>query len=226
MTIGSVATRSSLFGEGPVVSTRIDRAFWRSCSSFSSRLIVFAGLVVSGLAVAQPAGAAGQGTDVVGRVFNDLNGTYVANATVSVEGTKIEAITDERGAFVLPAVPAGAIRIRAFYVGLPPQIQSVTVSGRQTTVPDIRLTGLGRGSLFAGVWHGRGRWPGVVCGDAGHSRSGVAGAACGGRYLWGVLLCGAWHRQMGILAVAGSGGRGMIREWPHPGCRHTKESHD
>ena len=140
MTIGSVATRSSLFGEGPVVSTRIDRAFWRSCSSFSSRLIVFAGLVVSGLAVAQPAGAAGQGTDVVGRVFNDLNGTYVANATVSVEGTKIEAITDGRGAFVLPAVPAGAIRIRAFYVGLPPQIQSVSVSGRQTTVPDFRLT--------------------------------------------------------------------------------------
>jgi len=84
--------------------------------------------------------AASSGASVFGRVFNALSEAYIANAIVSVEGTSIEDITDESGAFALSSVPLGEVRIRASYVGLQPEVQTVTVSVGPNTVRDFTLS--------------------------------------------------------------------------------------
>ncbi|MBL9206108.1 MAG: TonB-dependent receptor [Opitutaceae bacterium] len=77
---------------------------------------------------------------VRGRVFNALSETYIANARVSIEGTSIETLTDEGGSFTLPAAPVGEVRIRASYVGLQPQVQTVTLAAGATTLEDFTLS--------------------------------------------------------------------------------------
>ena len=77
---------------------------------------------------------------VQGRVFNTLSETYIANARVTIEGTGLEALTDESGSFLLPAAPVGDVRMRASYVGLQPQVQTVRLSAGLNTLDDFALS--------------------------------------------------------------------------------------
>ncbi len=76
---------------------------------------------------------------ISGRVFNTASASYVANATVMVEGTSLTAITDDSGSFVLHGVPVGTARVVVAYVGFAAEPQKVTVSGGATTMPDFNL---------------------------------------------------------------------------------------
>ncbi|MEY3607905.1 MAG: hypothetical protein RLZZ447_693, partial [Verrucomicrobiota bacterium] len=74
-----------------------------------------------------------------GRVQNPANGTYLEGARVSVEGTALTAFTDDAGRFLLPAVPAGDVRVRVFYTGAPTSLTPARVTAGATTTLEIAL---------------------------------------------------------------------------------------
>jgi TonB-dependent receptor len=87
--------------------------------------------------------AASTGT-VTGRVLNVATGRYLNNARVTVEGTNLQAQTNEFGEFRLSGVPTGQARIQTFYTGLDPVTTTVTVNAGQTTPLNIELTSTDR----------------------------------------------------------------------------------
>src|SRR3954469_19111509 len=85
-----------------------------------------------------PAQTAGTGT-IAGRVLNVGNGRYIANARVTVEGTKLEAITDDFGNYQITDVPAGEVKVTTSYTGLDAQSATVNVAAGQTLTHNVDL---------------------------------------------------------------------------------------
>src|SRR5258708_6617024 len=92
-------------------------------------------LFVGGAALAQSAVGS-----IEGRVLNAENGRYLTNARVTIDGTNVQVFTDQSGRFRLTDVPAGRVRVVAFYTGLTPQTLPVAVQAGQTAQLDINLT--------------------------------------------------------------------------------------
>ena len=76
---------------------------------------------------------------IEGRVLNGRSGEYVENARLTFEGTTLETFTDADGYFRLTQVPAGAVRVRVFFTGLPPLVSDVRVGAAQTVALDLTL---------------------------------------------------------------------------------------
>lgn len=68
---------------------------------------------------------------VTGNV-TDADGAPVIGATIKVNGTKVAAVTDAEGKFVLPNVPASAKTLSVSYIGM--KTQEVSVSNNVTVV--------------------------------------------------------------------------------------------
>jgi len=82
--------------------------------------------------------AQGAGTGVIeGRVFDAGRGEYLEKALISVEGTRLEVLSGETGQYRLANVPAGTVRVKAFFTGLPLQTVTATVTAGQTTTLDL-----------------------------------------------------------------------------------------
>lgn len=80
------------------------------------------------------------GTGVVeGRVLNAATNRYISNARVTVEGTGLEAITNDMGSFRIVGVPVGSARLRAAYSGLDAKVADVVVSSGQTATANFEL---------------------------------------------------------------------------------------
>lgn len=107
--------------------------FGRAC------LALFGLVLIAATSFAQPART---GT-VEGRVLNSSNGSYLTNARVTVEGSNVQAFTDQYGQYRLTDVPAGEAKIKAFYTGLGEQSLSVNVSAGQVATLDINLNATG-----------------------------------------------------------------------------------
>ena len=103
-------------------------------------------LLAVGLLLAVRAAAQSPATGVIeGRVFDSVRGEYLEKALVSVEGTRLETLTDATGQFRLGNVPAGTARVRVFFTGLPPQTAAVAVGAGQTAQRDFTFGVEGRG---------------------------------------------------------------------------------
>lgn len=74
-----------------------------------------------------------------GRVTNPGGDEYLERARVTLEGGAAETFTDSAGFYRLTNVPAGAIRVKAFFTGLAGQTQTVTLAAGTTAVLDFRL---------------------------------------------------------------------------------------
>lgn len=70
------------------------------------------------LAVNRAVSSGGVGS-IEGRVFNLSNGSYMANARVTIDALRLETFTDDYGFFRFPRVPAGDVVARASYTGFP-----------------------------------------------------------------------------------------------------------
>lgn len=77
---------------------------------------------------------------ITGRILNQATGQYLSNALVTVEGTNIEALTDDTGVYRLANVPAGAARVTVTYSGLDKNTQTVNVAAGRSTSADFNLT--------------------------------------------------------------------------------------
>ena len=84
------------------------------------------------------AAAAEPGT-IEGRVLNARSGEYLESARLTVVGTSLEAFSDEEGAFLLANVPAGTVKVVAFFTGLPSHAETIVVTAGGTVRHDITL---------------------------------------------------------------------------------------
>jgi TonB-linked SusC/RagA family outer membrane protein len=102
------------------------------------RLLALAGLaLLPGLAAA-PLAAQGTGR-ITGTVTSASDGSPVADATVSVQGTSISARTGPDGRYTLAGVPAGTRTVRAGQIGFASGSTVVTVGDGQTATANLRL---------------------------------------------------------------------------------------
>lgn len=99
-------------------------------------------IVVASLTGARAAdGAPATGT-IEGRVSNPANGEYIETARLIVEGAGGETFSDTAGFYRLTNVPAGTVRVKAFFTGLAAQTATVTVTAGQTATLDFSLAAL------------------------------------------------------------------------------------
>ena len=97
-----------------------------------------------GLAAApvSPALAAEAATGTIeGRVLNARSGEYLEKARVTLEGTAREAFTDSAGQFRITQVPAGPARVRIFFTGLNPVVETITVTAGESVSREFTLGG-------------------------------------------------------------------------------------
>ena len=78
---------------------------------------------------------------IEGRVINATNGRYLENVRVVVEGTQLATLTDKFGQYRLNGVPAGAVQLRAIYIGLPPVSTQLSMASGQAVTQDFTLGG-------------------------------------------------------------------------------------
>ena len=76
---------------------------------------------------------------VEGRVFNSSSNNYLERVHVTVENTSLETLTDADGVYRLAAVPSGTVRVKFFYTGFAPLVESIAITAAQTTVHDVTL---------------------------------------------------------------------------------------
>ncbi len=81
----------------------------------------------AGTAIQDDRSPEGRSTGIVsGTVVNTSTGSALRGALVRIDGTNLEAVTDDRGQYYFPAVPRGQQVVRVEYLG--EQVKTVTVS--------------------------------------------------------------------------------------------------
>ena len=80
---------------------------------------------------------------IEGRVENAITGVYLNNARVSIDGTKLETLTNAQGEFRFNSVPAGQVRLHASYTGLEEKSVEVAVQSNATAHQKIGLASRG-----------------------------------------------------------------------------------
>jgi TonB-dependent SusC/RagA subfamily outer membrane receptor len=87
---------------------------------------------------AEVKGQEGEGT-VIGQVVDSANGTGIANATVTIAGTKLSAMTSAQGRFVLARVPAGEQTLTIRMLGYRSARRSIVVTAAKRTPVKVAL---------------------------------------------------------------------------------------
>lgn len=77
---------------------------------------------------------------IEGRVQNCAAGTYLGRASVRVEGTTFEALTNDIGEYRRAHLPAGNVTLRASFAGMQPASANVAVAPGLTVQQDFTLT--------------------------------------------------------------------------------------
>jgi TonB-dependent SusC/RagA subfamily outer membrane receptor len=77
---------------------------------------------------------------VRGRVTDAATHRGIADAQVTIDGTRLGTTTTEDGAFVVTAVPTGARRLDVRRIGYQPTSRAITVIAGDNNVPEIALT--------------------------------------------------------------------------------------
>ncbi len=119
----------------PKLRARLSSSLRQGALALASRVALLA-LVTASLSA--PARAADDKTgDIDGRVLNATNGLYLTRARVVVEGTSIEAFSDDQGDFHLRNVPAGQAKLKIYYTGQDPLAATVNVEAGKAARQDL-----------------------------------------------------------------------------------------
>ncbi len=81
-----------------------------------------------------------------GRVFSTVNGDYINNARVAIDGTQLETRSNSFGEYRFEAVPAGAAVVRVLVSGYAPRAATATVTVGATATLNFDLT-MDRGTV-------------------------------------------------------------------------------
>jgi len=107
--------------------------------------VFFALMLLATLPHISQANAPATGT-IVGRVFSPSAGEYLEKARLTIEGSVIETLSETGGYYRLSGIPAGTVKVGAFFTGLAPQFDEVIVTAGSTVEHDINLSPLPRRS--------------------------------------------------------------------------------
>ncbi|MBI5771717.1 MAG: TonB-dependent receptor [Verrucomicrobia bacterium] len=107
---------------------------------FGSRCLPVFSLVVALLSVVVPLPAQSGGATIEGTVLNATSGTYLNNARIVVEGSRLETFSDANGQYRLAGVPAGAVRLHVSYTGMEAKTATVMVTGTAAARQDFELS--------------------------------------------------------------------------------------
>ena len=77
---------------------------------------------------------------ISGAVLNKNTQRYLERASVQVEGTQLQTLTQPDGSFRIAGLPAGTYSLVTSYAGLDAQTKSVTVGANETAKVDFELT--------------------------------------------------------------------------------------
>ncbi len=102
----------------------------------TTALLAAAFLLLASLRLAAQAAATGT---IEGRVSNAAAGTFLKQVRIVVEGTTLEAYSNEAGEFRVAGVPVGASSLRASIAGFGAQTARVNVVAGQTARRDFEL---------------------------------------------------------------------------------------
>ncbi len=96
-------------------------------------------LVLSGL-LALPSLLSAQATgSITGQIVDAMNGEALSGAQVSIEGTQLGALSDQRGRFLILQVPAGTHNVRVTYIGFASQTVVAQVTSGQAFEANFQL---------------------------------------------------------------------------------------
>jgi len=101
------------------------------------RSVVILSALLTGAFLFAPEASAQEGT-ITGRVVSA--GVPVQGAQVSVQGTTRGTVTDGRGLYLIPGVPAGSYTVRVQSIGYQPGEASVTVAAGSSVVQNFTIT--------------------------------------------------------------------------------------
>jgi len=106
----------------------------------SSRIVVAAALGALLSAHAPPLAAQAAGGTVQGTVIDGSTKQPLANAQVSIVGTRSGALTNSAGVYRIPGVAAGQTEVRVRLIGFAPTTKSTTVTEGQSSEVDFSLS--------------------------------------------------------------------------------------
>ena len=89
-------------------------------------------IILSWFVAATALAQAGSTGTIEGRVVNTRPGEYVERARITIDNTGLETFSDSSGQYRLTSVPAGTVTARAFFTGLDPQSETITVNAGST----------------------------------------------------------------------------------------------
>ena len=99
----------------------------------------FASALTLLLCLLAPFAAAQTAGTITGRIFNPASGEYVRNARISIEGTTLQAVSEDAGAYTLSGVPAGTVRLNVAFTGYRTETAAVTVAPGAVVTRDFEL---------------------------------------------------------------------------------------
>lgn len=121
-----------------VVALSFTKKTWRVAPATAVPAVVQA---ASTSAVVQDDGSSADGATgiVSGTVVNRSTGVALRGALVRIDGTNLEAVTDDRGQYYFPAVPRGQQVIRVEYLGEQVKTAIVSVSPRSRQQANVQI---------------------------------------------------------------------------------------
>lgn len=112
------------------------------------KLLVWLSLAL-GLCCASLVSAAPAATGMIsGRVLNASTGKYLSKALVTVDGTSLQALTDDYGYYSISNVPAGTVTLRASFSGQPDQTATLDVTSGGHATQNFKFAGAIRLNAF------------------------------------------------------------------------------
>src|SRR5687768_7007404 len=76
---------------------------------------------------------------IQGSVLNQNTRRYLERATVNVQGTSFQTLTDKDGSFRISGVPAGTYTVVADYAGLSQAAKTITVTEQEAATATFEL---------------------------------------------------------------------------------------
>ena len=99
-----------------------------------------AALALAALILAPPRSLAAQGANVEGTITDAATGAAIADARVTVEGTRLQGVTNQLGYYRIAAIPAGTVTLQVRRIGYKTLSNAVTLADGQSFTGDYAIT--------------------------------------------------------------------------------------